>query len=111
MIRRPPRSTLFPYTTLFRSVLFLSGLGVLASFLFGVVPWALQPHSQIGARTYGRTTAGSRSEKRLRAWLVTAEIALSLVLLVGAALLLESFRQVLHANPGFSGNRSEEDTS
>src|SRR5256885_3657530 len=25
MIRRPPRSTLFPYTTLFRSVYFLSG--------------------------------------------------------------------------------------
>src|SRR2546426_9310257 len=26
MIRRPPRSTLFPYTTLFRSLLLLSGL-------------------------------------------------------------------------------------
>src|SRR5260370_22318479 len=26
MIRRPPRSTLFPYTTLFRSPLFLGGL-------------------------------------------------------------------------------------
>src|SRR5260370_24784637 len=26
MIRRPPRSTLFPYTTLFRSVLFLGSL-------------------------------------------------------------------------------------
>src|SRR2546425_13097486 len=26
MIRRPPRSTLFPYTTLFRSLLFLRGL-------------------------------------------------------------------------------------
>jgi len=27
MIRRPPRSTLFPYTTLFRSVVFLVALG------------------------------------------------------------------------------------
>src|SRR2546427_3712543 len=27
MIRRPPRSTLFPYTTLFRSVLSLTGSG------------------------------------------------------------------------------------
>src|SRR5258707_6156072 len=27
MIRRPPRSTLFPYTTLFRSCLFLDGDG------------------------------------------------------------------------------------
>src|SRR3712207_7775175 len=25
MIRRPPRSTLFPYTTLFRSMLFIAG--------------------------------------------------------------------------------------
>src|SRR3712207_7223132 len=38
MIRRPPRSTLFPYTTLFRSrryFLRLSGVGVLAA-IFGV---------------------------------------------------------------------------
>src|SRR3712207_7068536 len=27
MIRRPPRSTLFPYTTLFRSLLLVTGLG------------------------------------------------------------------------------------
>src|SRR5256885_5952839 len=36
MIRRPPRSTLFPYTTLFRSVIF----GVLIA-LAGIV-WAFQ---------------------------------------------------------------------
>src|SRR3712207_9584297 len=29
MIRRPPRSTLFPYTTLFRSIMILLGLAVL----------------------------------------------------------------------------------
>jgi len=28
MIRRPPRSTLFPYTTLFRSVLAIAGVAV-----------------------------------------------------------------------------------
>src|SRR2546425_5827342 len=33
MIRRPPRSTLFPYTTLFRSLL-LAGLGLLLGFRF-----------------------------------------------------------------------------
>src|SRR2546430_3788371 len=32
MIRRPPRSTLFPYTTLFRSA--ISGLGILAAWLW-----------------------------------------------------------------------------
>src|SRR5690554_7314673 len=33
MIRRPPRSTLFPYTTLFRSLLDLNGSGGHALFL------------------------------------------------------------------------------
>src|SRR5260370_42327755 len=37
MIRRPPRSTLFPYTTLFRSqVLKFLGDGMLATFAFDV---------------------------------------------------------------------------
>ena len=34
MIRRPPRSTLFPYTTLFRSVVFVSAYLFLAIFSF-----------------------------------------------------------------------------
>src|SRR5258706_10257922 len=34
MIRRPPRSTLFPYTTLFRSI-GASGVGAVASDTFG----------------------------------------------------------------------------
>lgn len=97
---RLPR--LYEMTLNYRALVFLSGLGVAASFLFGLVPWSLQRRSQFAARA--RTTAGSRAETRLRVWLVTAEIALSLVLLVGAALLLESFRQVLHADPGFDGN-------
>src|SRR3712207_8278061 len=37
MIRRPPRSTLFPYTTLFRSLLVGERLGLLTSIGFG---WA-----------------------------------------------------------------------
>src|SRR3712207_7997761 len=36
MIRRPPRSTLFPYTTLFRSFLYLAPL------LPGLLPFALK---------------------------------------------------------------------
>src|SRR2546427_4516126 len=36
MIRRPPRSTLFPYTTLFRSALWASGIAL----AFGMLQWA-----------------------------------------------------------------------
>src|SRR2546430_6987259 len=39
MIRRPPRSTLFPYTTLFRSVLFL--IWYLVLLRAGVSSWVL----------------------------------------------------------------------
>src|SRR2546422_8536181 len=35
MIRRPPRSTLFPYTTLFRSIVFL----VMNDDRFGAIKW------------------------------------------------------------------------
>src|ERR1035438_1957440 len=37
MIRRPPRSTLFPYTTLFRSSDLVGGLGEFADGLAGFV--------------------------------------------------------------------------
>src|SRR5262245_63330479 len=49
MILRPPRSTLFPYTTLFRSGALLSGmtLGVGIGFLFGRRWWILS--AAIGA--------------------------------------------------------------
>src|SRR3712207_9202104 len=40
MIRRPPRSTLFPYTTLFRSGLWVSFYVSLA-LVFGAVFWAI----------------------------------------------------------------------
>src|SRR5256885_6804557 len=36
MIRRPPRSTLFPYTTLFRSVLFSAAGGLIPGTLFSM---------------------------------------------------------------------------
>src|SRR3712207_8560972 len=37
MIRRPPRSTLFPYTTLFRSVVFVGMAGKLTKLASGVL--------------------------------------------------------------------------
>src|ERR1051325_2283873 len=46
MIRRPPRSTLFPYTTLFRSVIAI--IAILAAILFPVFAKAREKARQAG---------------------------------------------------------------
>jgi putative ABC transport system permease protein len=48
----------------------------------------------------GRTSAGG-SRQGLRSALVVSELAISLILLVGAGLLLNSLWRVFHVNPGF----------
>src|SRR3712207_7301048 len=66
MIRRPPRSTLFPYTTLFRSAL-NSDPNIVAAFGdFGVSPlwWALALGADFGGNgTLIGSSAGVRSEE------------------------------------------------
>src|SRR2546430_4066321 len=56
MIRRPPRSTLFPYTTLFRS-----GMAPGAGSRF--VPRLAVPRSAVGRRAARAAGAGRRSEE------------------------------------------------
>src|SRR2546430_3565407 len=50
MIRRPPRSTLFPYTTLFRSELRARLAGGLVEVVERDVPAGLPPHGVDGDR-------------------------------------------------------------
>jgi predicted permease len=76
---------------------FLASLatGLLAGGLPGLPSWRrLAEALQQGARA----TGGSG---RLRALLVTAELALSFILLIGAALTLRSFGKLISVNPGF----------
>jgi len=78
-------------------------LSLLTGILFGLPP-ALQC---TGSRWYGslklsgRTSAGEAGA-RVRNFLTTGEIALSMVLLAGAGLLLRSFISLLQVDPGFS---------
>src|SRR6185436_19223646 len=80
------------------------GIALLAGMLSGLVP-ALQATGaalQAGSLA-GRTVSASRAHAR-RA-LVLVEVALSLVLLVGAGLLSKSFVRLQHVEPGFRTER------
>jgi putative ABC transport system permease protein len=82
-------------------------LSIVAGVAFGIVP-AIQvsgvnPGDNL--KEAGRGLGEGRRERRFRSGLVAAEIAISLVLLVGAGLLVRSFWSMLQVNPGLDPSR------
>ena len=79
---------------------FAFGLAILSAAIFGLVP-SLQVSQLAPHGTLQLGTARATARSVLRQSLVIAEIALSLVLLVGAGLMLRSFYRLVSVNPGF----------
>ncbi|MGZ4731969.1 MAG: ABC transporter permease [Terriglobales bacterium] len=77
-----------------------------ATAIFGMLPaWrASRPGVANLLRGSGRN-AGLLGGNALRSAVVMAEVALSFVLLVGSGLMLRSFFELQHTNPGFDANR------
>ena len=86
-----------------RVLLFTCALSLLTGWLFGLVP-ALQlsrPELQSLLREGARGSGEAARWNRLRGAFVVAQVALSLLLLVGAALLIRSFDRLLSVDVGF----------
>jgi len=86
-------------------VLFFAFLvSILTGILFGLAP-ALEAASTdqvVSLREGSRGSGASKGHARVSRALVVSEVALSLVLLVGAGLFLRSFWQILQVRPGFN---------
>jgi len=80
---------------------FTFAVAILGGLLFGLAP-ALGAGNLDLAKSLkeGRPTA-SLASRRHRHLLVSAEVALGFILLIGAGLLLQTFRKLLQVNPGF----------
>ena len=84
-------------------LLYTVGVALVTGILFGLAP-ALQTANlnlQSALKEGGRGTGGVGPRARLRSALVVCEVALSLVLLVGASLFVRSFLNLRDADAGF----------
>jgi len=87
-----------------RVLLFVLVVSVLTAILFGMAPvWIAARADVAGAlKESGRSATASTMGHRLRKILVISELAVALVLLVGAGLLIKGFSRLRSLNPGFN---------
>ncbi|MBZ5592645.1 MAG: ABC transporter permease [Acidobacteriia bacterium] len=83
--------------------IFTFGLALVTTLLFGLAPAITASRIDLNEALKAgmRGAAGGRHGGRMRGSLVVSEVALSLVLLIGAGLLIRSFERLEGANPGF----------
>jgi putative ABC transport system permease protein len=85
---------------------FTLGVSLLTGLIFGLLPaWsASRAAVNTGLKEGGRSASSSRSQQRLRNAFVIGELAVALVLLVGAGLLVKTFWKLRNVEPGFNPN-------
>ena len=87
---------------------FTIGLSLLTGLIMGLYPALQGSRADLidGLKEGGRGASGSVRQQRFRKILVGAQVALSVTLLAGAALLITSFIRLSHQHPGFQWERT-----
>jgi len=87
-----------------RVLLFVLVVSVLTGIMFGMAPVWISARAEVaeGLKESGRSTTGSAMGRSIRGILGTSELAVALVLLVGAGLLIKGFSRLRSMNPGFN---------
>ena len=83
---------------------FAACISLITGLLFGLVPVYRYARSAVSTelRSGGRALTGNRTRLRARGILVSAQVALALVLLVGSGLMIRTALLLHHVDPGFS---------
>lgn len=85
---------------------FTFAVALLTGIIFGLAPALKSSRVDLNEalKDGGRSSGGAsnRSHQRMRKLLVISEVALSLVLLIGAGLLIRSYQRILNSHPGFN---------
>jgi predicted permease len=87
---------------------FTLAVSTLTGLLFGLAP-ALQVtrvNLNESLKEGGRGSSGGARSRRVRRLLVISEVALALVLLIGAGLMMKSFLRLSRSSPGFDADRA-----
>lgn len=86
-----------------RVVTFTAAVAILAGVIFGLVPALHTSKIDLteSLKTGGQQAAAAGASRRLRNALGVAEIAIAVVLVIGAGLLVRSLWLLAHVNPGF----------
>ena len=84
-------------------LLFTFLVSLITGILFGLAPalQASRTDPKEGLQKVGRTSTADRRQGFLRNALVVAEVGLASVLLIGAGLMLRTFLNLIHLDPGF----------
>jgi len=85
-------------------LLFTLIISLLASVFFGGIPAIVFSTPNPGDAMKSGSRGSAAGHQRIRGVLVVSEVALSLVLLVGAGLMIHSFLRLEHVNPGFQSD-------